>query len=190
MREAEIATRDEKYTEKKHLTKKGILLGYVITGALLIFTVITKNLLFLFLFVTVFSTIINYQTNLKSLRFNPQPEVFSSLLLAKVIGFHASLLMLLIPTLIVDLYTARLDKDTFLSIISTLAISYIMAEYAIFSFLVMAIILVSIKFIVNLVIGLVLDISPVELLFEHVLGFIANIVMFLAFGNFFMSLFA
>ncbi len=189
MREAEIAKRSEKYVERKPIKQSVLNMGYVILALLLVFTILTKNSFFLFLFLTVFSTIVDYQTNMVAIRFNPQPEVFSSLMIAKFIGFPAALIMLLIPTLFVDIYTARLDKDTFISTLLTVIICYLMASFNFFSFTIFAVILVTIKFIANLALNLLLDISLPEILFEHVLGFIVNIIFFLAFGNFFYLLF-
>jgi hypothetical protein len=189
MREMQISKRNEIYVAKKELPKKIL---YLIIGAifvLLIFTLITKNKLLLFLFLTSFSAIVNYLTNLPTIRFNPDPEVFASLLITRLVGFPYALFMLLIPTLFVDIYTARLDKDTLISLILTILINYVMSIFSI-DFVIIGLILVTIKFLVGLAINMVLDISPSEILFEHVLGFLTNIILFLSFGaiihNFFI----
>ncbi len=190
MREVEISIRDERYKEKAPLPKIILMISYVTVIVLLIFTVLAKNHLFLFFFLTLFSTIVNYHFNMLSIRICPQPEVMSALLLAKIVGFHASLLMLIFPVLFVDIYTARLDKDTLISLILTIMISFLMSKFLIIGFVFFAVLLITLKFIIALVINLELDISPQEILFEHVLGFIVNLVIILAFGGFFFGLFS
>lgn len=188
MREHEIAVRTHKYKQKKPIPKKYIIGGYIVLAVLFLFAVITTNKLLLFLFVTFFSSIVNYQTNITTIRFNPDPEVFFSLLLTKVMGFQYAFIMLVIPTLFIDIYTARLDKDTFISTILAIIICYLMSIVK-YNFVTLGIILVTIKFILGLILNAILDISPQEILFEHVLGFITNIVVFLAFGNLLLRLF-
>jgi hypothetical protein len=190
MRESEIADRNEKYVKKKPIPRNLLVLGYILIAVLLLFTLLTKNHLFLFLFLAVISTVINYETGMATIHPNFAPEVFSSLLIAKLIGFHAALLMLIVPTFIVDLYTARLDKDTLFSNLLTLVICFVMATFNIMGFLFFGILLVTVRFVVGLLINLAIDISPEELLFEHVVSFIANILLFLVFGNVLLNLFA
>ena len=143
----------------------------------------------MFLFVTAFSSIVNYQTNLQTIRFNPDPEVFAAFLLTRVTSFGWAVFFLFVPTLLVDLYTARLDKDTFISIFVTAAMCFLMSIINV-NFVVLGIILVTIRFIIMLGVGLMLDVAPHEILFEHVLGFLVNIVLFLSFGAFFSGLFS
>jgi hypothetical protein len=190
MRESEIADRNEKYEKRKPLPRNLLLFGYILIGVLLLFTILTKNLLFLFLFLTFISTFINYETNMATIHPNFAPEVFSGLLAAKLVGFHAAFIMLILPTFIVDLYTARLDKDTFISNVITLVICFIMATFNTMGFLFFGILLVTARFLLGLVINLAIDISPEELIFEHVASFISNILLFLVFGNALLSLFA
>jgi len=190
MREIEIAERTRKYKERIPIKDEIIYSGYGAALALLIFVLLTKEKIFLFLFVTLVSLLINYQTNMHTIRFNPDPEVFSSLMLTRLLGFHYSLLMLAIPTLLVDVYTARFDKDTLISLILTILINYVMSIFPLINFVVLGIILVTIKFIAGLAINLALDISPQEILFEHVLGYVCNIIIFLAFGSFFINIFS
>jgi hypothetical protein len=189
MREAEIAERTEKYKEKKPVAKIYLYIFYAVILLLLVFTVIFQNKLFFFLFLTAFSTIVNYHTNMSSIRFNPQPEVFSGLLITKVAGLNYAIAMLLVPTLFVGVYTARLDKDTFISLIFTIAACFIIDRFMIFGFLFTSLLLVTLKFVLALILNFILETSPQEILFEHVLGFISNIIAFLAFGNFFYYLF-
>ena len=162
---------------------------YSVFIALLIFTMILKNYLLLFLLVTLLSSIINYHTNMTTIRFNPSPEVFLSLLLTRVAGLPYGLFMLLVPTLFIDVYTARLDVDTFISLLLTVFINFIMSIFPTVNFMVMGIILVTLKFITGLVINLSLDISIQEIFFEHVFGFITNMLVFMAFGNIILNLF-
>lgn len=189
MREAEIATMDEKYKERKPLPKSIMILGYVLVAILLVLTLMTKSHFFLILFLTVFSAVVNYETNMTTIRFNPQPEVFSSLLLAKVIGFPYALIMLILPTLVVDVYTARLDKDTFISLVLTAVASFLISKFMIGGFVFFGVLLILIKLIIGVAINLILDISMQEIVFEHFLGFISNLLILLVFGNFFFYLF-
>ncbi|MBN2368643.1 hypothetical protein JXC34_06490, partial [Candidatus Woesearchaeota archaeon] len=189
MREAEIDERHKRYKEKKPLSKEAIIGLYVIIGAIFLFILLTKNRLLLFLFVTMFSAIVNYQTNIPTIRFNPDPEVFCSLLITRLMGFPYAAIMLLLPTLFVDMYTARLDKDTFISLLLTLAINYAMWKLPFMDFVVFGVILVTIRFAIGLVINVALDVAPHEILFEHVLGFVSNVIIFLSFGSFFLHLF-
>ncbi len=182
MREAEQAKRNIKYKERKPIPHKYIIIGYVVILALLLFSIFAKNKFLLFLFVMIFSTIFNYQTNMTTIRFNPDPEVFSSLIITKLLGFNYALFMLFLPTLFVDIYTARLDKDTFISFVLTIAINYFMHITKGVNFVVFGIILVTIKFVVGLIANMLLDISPQEIIFEHVLGFVSNLLFFLTFG--------
>jgi hypothetical protein len=166
------------------------IIGYLAIGFLLAFTLITKSHIILLLFLTFASAIINYETNMTPIRFNPQPEVFASLLLTKVMGFEYAVLMLILPTLIVDIYTARLDIDTFISLILTIIICYIISNYMLFSFVAFAILLVTIKFIIGLLFNILYKISIEEIIFEHILGYMANLILFLAFGTIFYNLFS
>ena len=79
------------YVERRPIKQAYLNLSYIIVVCLLVFTILTKNTFFLFLFLTAFSTIVNYQLNMTAIRFNPQPEVFSGLMIAKFIGFPARL---------------------------------------------------------------------------------------------------
>ncbi len=189
MREAEIATRHRKYKEKKPLSKEQIIILYGAILFLFIFAIITKFKFLLFLFVTAVSAIINYQTNLPTIRFNPDPEVFFSLLITKIIGFKYALVMLFVPTLFVDTYTARIDKDSFISLMLCVLINYVLSKFPQFGFVWFAIVLVTIKFVVGLILNAMLDISPQEIIFEHVLGFFTNVIVLLSFGSFFLTLF-
>jgi hypothetical protein len=150
---------------------------------------LTKSHFFLLLFLTILSTIVNYQTNMTSIRINPQPEVFAGLIIAKVMGFGYAAVVLLIPTLFIDIYTARLDKDTIISLVLTLLISFIISKIMPLGFVFFSVILVTLKFIAGLLTNMALDISPQEILFEHVLGFVVNIILIMAFGNFFYDVF-
>jgi len=185
MREHEISVRTSKYKQKKPIPMKYIIIGYSFVALLFLFAVITTNKMILFLFVTFFSSLVNYQTNVTTIRFNPDPEVFFGLLLTRVMGFQYALVMLLLPTLFIDIYTARLDKDT---AILAIAVCYVMSILN-YNFVAVGIILVTIKFIIGLVLNAILDISPQEIMFEHVLGFITNMVVFLAFGDLLLNLF-
>jgi hypothetical protein len=189
MRENEISERSERYKEKKPFPRYYLYIFYVVIFLLLAFTVLFQNKIFFFIFLATFCTIVNYQTNMTSIRFNPQPEVFSSLIITKVVGLNYALAMLLLPTLFVDVYTARLDKDTFISLILTAAICFLLDKFMAFGFLFTCILLVTLKFVIGLIINMLLETSPQEILFEHILGFAANIVFFLAFGTFFYGLF-
>ena len=57
-------------------------------------------------------------------------------------------------------------------------------------FVVLGIILITVKSVLGLVINMAMDISPQELLFEHVLGYVSNLLIFLAFGSFFINIFS
>lgn len=184
----DISKQQDVYEEKKPIEKHIVLILYALVGILFLLTVLTKIPFFLFLFVTAFSSIVNYQTNMQTIRFNPDPEVFAAFLLTRVTSFGWALFFLFVPTLLVDLYTARLDKDTFISIFVTAAMCFLMSVIGA-NFVVLGIILVTIRFIVMLGVGLMLDVAPHEILFEHVLGFFVNVVMFLSFGAFFYGLF-
>lgn len=162
---------------------------YLVTLALFIYTMISKNPLFLFLLVTMISSVINYHTNMTTIRFNPAPEIFFSLFLTRVTGLGYGLFMLLVPILFIDIYTARLDADTFVSLILTIFINFIMAMFSNVNFAVLGIILVTFKFVTGLVINLSMNISVQEIFFEHVLGFITNMLVFLSFGNIILNLF-
>ncbi|NTV23360.1 MAG: hypothetical protein HGA85_03220 [Nanoarchaeota archaeon] len=190
MREVELAKRETRKKTAKPLPYAYKTLLYIAVGVLLLFTIITKNDFVLLLFFMALSTAINYETNMTSIRFNPQPEVFASLVLAKMVGFHYSFIMLILPTVLVDIYTARLDPDTFISLALTAIISFLMATVHILDFLPLALILVTMKFIIGSAINLALDLSMEELLFEHVLGFVVNAVLLLAFGSFLFAYFA
>ena len=176
-----------KYSKK--FSREPALVGYIFLAVLLVFTMISKNPLLLFLMVTLFCSIINYQTNITTVRINPEPELFFSLLLTRVIGLKYSLIMLLIPTLFIDIYTARLDKDTFVSFILTIIINHIMYIFPTFNFLILGVTLVSIKFIAGLMINMAMNISIQEIFFEHIIGFVINLLTFLAFGNIILNLF-
>jgi hypothetical protein len=190
MRESEIAERDEKYEKRKPLPRRLLTVGYILIGILLLFTFLTKNLFLLFLFLTLISTFINYETNMATIHPNFAPEVFSGLLAAKLVGFHAAFVMLILPTFLVDLYTARLDKDTLISNILTIMICFVMSTFNILGFLFFGLLLVTARFVVGLIINLAIDISPEEMLFEHVASFISNILLFLVLGNALYALFA
>jgi hypothetical protein len=189
MREEEISIRTERYKESKPLSKISIIAGYIIVALLLVFTVLTKNHFFLLLFLTSLSAIVNYQTNMTAIRINPQPEVFAGLVITKLLGFGYAAAVLFITTIVIDIYTARLDKDTIISMVLTLIISFIISKVMPIGFVFFAIILITLKFIAGLLINLALEISPQEILFEHVLGFVMNVILFLAFGNFVYSAF-
>lgn len=177
------ARRLQRMAKKHHL-----FFIYAMVIGLLLFTVISKNPLLLFLLVTLFCSIINYHTNMTTIRFNPDPEVFFSLLLTRSIGLEYGLVMLLVPTLFIDIYTARLDIDTLVSFILTIIINFMMSFFPLVNFAVLGVILVTFKFITGLIINLAIDISPQEIFFEHVLGFVSNMLMFLAFGNMLLNL--
>lgn len=162
---------------------------YVITFSLLIFTMLSKNHLLLFLFVTLISSVINYHTNMTTMRFNPAPEIFFSLFLTRIAGLGYGLFMLLVPLLFIDIYTARLDIDTFVALLLTVLINFIMSIFPGVNFVVLGIILITLKFITGLFINLALEISVQEILCEHVLGFITNMVFIMAFGNILLNLF-
>lgn len=162
---------------------------YIVVLALLIFTMLSKNHLLLFLLVTLLSSVINYHTNMTTMRFNPAPEIFFSLFLTRVAGLGYGLFMLLVPLLFIDIYTARLDIDTFVALILTVLINLIMSIFPTMNFVVLGIILITFKFITGLFINLALDISIQEILFEHVLGFITNMMFIMAFGNILLNLF-
>jgi len=183
-----MAERSKKGYRPKLLPHQYIILGYATVIILLVLTIVAKNHFLLFFFLTIFATILNYQTNMTPMRFNPHPEIFAGLILAKVIGFHASMLMILVPTLFVDIYTARLDFDTFLSLMFTLLICYLMSTISL-PFMALALMLIMGKFIVCLLINIAMGISPVELLLEHVLGFVFNMIAMLSFGDYFIHLF-
>ena len=188
MRELEFVERTRKYYKRKPLPKKYIITGYLLVLALLVFTLITKNKFILFLFITLLATIVNYQTNLPTIRFNPDPEVFGSLFITRFIGLHYGLFMLIVPICFVDIYTARLDKDTFISLIFSIIINYIMSKSN-WPFMVLGIILVTTRFVLSVILGFLVGTSIEEIVFEHVLGFLSNIVMFLTLSNLFISLF-
>jgi len=189
MRELKYAKSiNPKYHEEKHLTKKQLIMAYSAIGIFFILSVLTKWHIILFLFVTTASVIINYHTSLMTIRINPDPEVFSSLLITHFMGVHYAIIFLLGPILFTDFYTARLDKDTFVSFILTLVICAAM-PYVPLKFAMAGAILVVIKFIVGLIIHIAIDIELEEIMFEHVLGFVINLLLFLAFGSFFEKLF-
>jgi hypothetical protein len=189
MREFEISEQGEHYHKRKRM-KRGILV--ILYGGLLgalTFMVLTKNAFFLYLFLMVVSSIINYHTNITTIRFNPAPEVFSSLIITKLFSLNAALVFLFIPTLFIDFYTARLDIDTFISIIFTAFISLLLSLFPSLDFVVFGIFLITVKFVSGLLINMAMDISPQEIVFEHVLGFVSNIVLMLAFGQIVLALF-
>lgn len=188
MRDFDIAREGYKYKPRKKLSKKVLRIIYVLIFILFLVAISTKNKLMLFFFVTSFATIINYITNIQTIRYNPNPEVFFSLLLTRAIGFQYTLFMLFIPTLFVDIYTARMDKDTFISFVFTVLINYVMSGSNM-NFVVLGIILVSAKFVIGLIINVLINISPQEIFFEHVLGFVTNIIVFLSFGAVILNLF-
>jgi len=189
MREFEIFGQGEHYHRQRRMRKSFLLILYGGLFGALAFMLLTKNDFFLFIFLVAVSSIINYYTNITTIRFNPAPEVFSSLLITRLYSLNASLALLFIPTLFIDFYTARLDKDTFISIILTGLINYFMFLFPQLDFVIFGIILVTVKFIAGLIINMAIDISPQEIVFEHVLGFVSNIILFLAFGQIVMNLF-
>ena len=184
-----MSKKQDVYEEKKPIEKHIVLILYGLAAGLFLLTIITKIQFFLFLFVTAFSSIVNYQTNLQTIRFNPDPEVFAAFLLTRVTSLGWAVFFLFVPTLLVDLYTARLDKDTFISIFVTAAMCYLMSVIGM-NFVVLGIILVTVRFLIMLGVSFSLGIAPHEILFEHVLGFLVNLVLFLSFGAFFSGLFS
>ena len=162
---------------------------YSVIIALLVFTMFSKNHLLLFLLVTWISSMINYHTNMTTIRFNPSPEIFFSLFLTRVAGLGYGLFMLLVPLLFIDIYTARLDIDTFVSLLLNIIINFIMSMFPTVNFVVLGIILVTFKFVTGLIINMSLEISIQEIFFEHVLGYITNMIFFMAFGNIILNLF-
>jgi len=181
--------RSYKYKKRKPIPKKYLITSYILIAFVFAFSLLTKNKFLLFIFVTFFSTLINYQTNLPTIRFNPDPEVFFGLLIARVIGFRQAVIMLFVPTLIVDCYTYRLDKDTFVSYFLTAAICYIMAQNPGSNFVELGIILVTARFILGLFLNIIMKIVIHEIVFEHILGYVNNLIIFFIFGEFLIGLF-
>jgi len=189
MREFEASEKYKKYTKERKLSKKTLFGLYMVVLVLFLLTILTKNNLMLFLFVIIFTSIVNYHTNVQTIRFNPALEVILSLLITRVMGLSWSLVMIFIPILLIDAYTARLDKDTFISLFFTGLINVIMSLLPTVNFIILALILIVVKFLAGLLANMALDISPQEMLFEHLLGFITNIIFVLSFGQILIYLF-
>ncbi|MFH2021648.1 MAG: hypothetical protein ABIJ34_09665 [archaeon] len=190
MRELEIAAKGEHYHRREKIRKKLLIVISLAIIGILVFTILTKNIFFLFIFLTLLSTVINYQTNLMTIRLSTAPEVFSSLLITRVIGLNAAIIMLFIPTLFVEIYTGRLDKDTLIFLVLTGVINIIMSFVPGVGFVVMGMLLITLRFVSGLLINMALGISPQEILFEHILGYVSNVIMFLAFGSFLIGVFS
>lgn len=190
MREAEIAARNRDYIKKLPIRKNILFAGYIVIAAIFAATLLTKNKLLLFLFLASFSAFVNYHINLQSIRFNIDPEVSAGLIIASIMGFNSALLLFFIAETAISVYTARMDKDTLISGLITIGIYFLASNFFFINFVAFSIILITLRFILGLVINMLIDISPHEIIFEHVLGFGSNILFMLTAGSFLYSIFA
>jgi hypothetical protein len=190
MREIEIDNQFKRYKEAKPLPKRLRYILYAALAAMLVFTVITKSKSLLFLFLTAACTVINYHIDMMTIRVTTAPHLFASLFITRVMGLHYGIMLLVISTFMIHLYTARMDIDTVISLVANSLANVIMSLFGMVSFVVIGLVLVSLKFLLCLGINLMMHTSPEEILFEHVSGFISNLFLFLVLGNAFIYLFS
>ncbi|MCM2325485.1 MAG: hypothetical protein NDI94_03410 [Candidatus Woesearchaeota archaeon] len=190
MREIEIENRFKKYKEAKPRSRRSLYFIYAMLAVLLVFTVITKAKPLLFLLLAALCAVINYHTDMMTIRITTAPHLFASLFITRVMGLHYGIMLLVISTFMIHLYTARMDMDTVISLIANSLANVIMSVFGLASFVVIGLVLVSLKFLLCLGINLMIHTSPEEILFEHVSGFISNLFLFLVLGNAFIYLFS
>ncbi|MBD3204350.1 hypothetical protein GF327_08720 [Candidatus Woesearchaeota archaeon] len=188
MKEDEYRRRGLEPHEKKSMSKKTFSILVIMFLTAFILSLIFEIRIFIFLTLTALTGVINYNINLLTFRVDPGLEVFLSLVLTRTYGLGYGLVLIFAGEIIPDLLTARLDKDTTLSIIFTLLINFVAVQYPDVNFVLLGLILVTIKFIICLGLDIIFMFAPEEMIFETGLNFVVNIILLLAFGDIFIAL--
>ncbi len=189
MREVEFAKQQySKFKKSKPITKSNLFVIYFITFIMLVFAFMTHNKFLIFSFFTMLAFVINSHTNLITFRIDFGQEVFLSLLLTWVYGLAYGLALIFISEIIADFMTGRIDKDTFISIVFSVIINAVLIYFRGLNFVLIAVILVTIKFVFTLIINLAMGLDAEELIFETGLNFATNVFLLVSFGNFFLGM--
>lgn len=183
MREIETDTLTKKPEKNRTLSKRTLYIIYASIAGLFLFSLLIKNEALLWLFLTAFCMVANYHIDMMTIRVNVAPHLFSSLLITRTMGLSHAIVMLLFSTLFIHLYTARLDKDTLLGFILYILANIAMNFFPSANFVILGLVITSLKFLIGLGINLLIDIEPEELFFEHILGLLSNLLLFLIVGN-------
>ena len=86
-------------------------------------------------------------------------------------------------TLVLDLLTQRLDKDTFISYFFTTLIAFILTQVPAIPFIPLALMLLVLRFTLLFFLFNIIGIRFGELFFEHGIGFFVNLITILAIGT-------
>ena len=176
-----ILNSDEK--DVKKFDRKTIYISCFIFFMFLFLSIIFQLKILIFITLVVLVGVTNYHLNLTDIRMDIGLEVFFSLLLTYGFSLTYGFLLILFAEFIPDIYTARLDKDTVLSIILTVLINVILSKMKTYPFVGLGLILVTGKFILSLIINLALGFESEEIVFETGLNFVSNIFFFMILGD-------
>lgn len=184
MRELELAEQVKKKEKKsRKLSKTSMFILYSSLIVLMLFAFLTRNHVIVFIFFTLISFLFNLHTNMITFRTDFGQEVFLGLLLTYAYDMWYGLGLVFVSEFLSDIFTGRMDKNEVLSFIGTIIIIFIMQMLKNFSFMLLAFILITAKFIVLLILDFVLDSDPDEMIMETGLNFVANIILLTAFGD-------
>ncbi|MBT3465569.1 hypothetical protein HOD20_00195 [archaeon] len=189
MKELEQQRLKDKITDpKKEKAKKKIMYYFYALIFLTFFLSITiKDAITVTLFLTFVCSTINYYTNLLFFRLDVGQDFFFSLLVTRLFGVPYGLFLLLTSELVPDIYTARLDKDTIISIIYSVIAIIVLSRFPEANFVILGVILVVIKLIIGIILFFTMGIDIREILFEWGINFLTNMFLFLSFGSFFLN---
>ncbi|MBN1502233.1 hypothetical protein JW930_01710 [Candidatus Woesearchaeota archaeon] len=177
--------RDNGYQKQLKQPKKKVLFSmYFIVILLLMIALVWQTNFLIFLFIAVLSFVINYRVNLLTFHIDLGQDDFLSLLLTRTLGLRYGILLVLFSNLVAKISTARLDKDSIISIIFSLFLNLIFVLLPTANFALFGAILITVKFIACLSLDFFLKSSPQEMIFETTLNFLVNIFLFLGFGDY------
>ena len=172
----------KRFHEKSKINLGFLSIIYISIIVLLIISVLTKFSISFILFLGLLGLIINYHTNMLTIRIVLGIEVFFSLLVTKLYGIPAGFFVLALTSFIPDIYTARFDKDTILSLFFTSIMILVMKFLGSTNFVFLGLTLVVLKFIIGIVILVIFEMDPREIIFEWGTNFAVNLFLFISFG--------